>query len=454
MSRGEEIRKLVLVLRSLNCTLRLQCCRRNGTSFSQLFSVLYDFNRMKIPYDLFLFCRGPLFSDQDWLQPGYMHVHQRNIATQLVELRCSSRIHQAFQPDADLQMPIEEGTTYAGLDTLDRVTFSTNEEVLESPATSASNARKAADDKVNNDAQNTFELSSSPSVATDNSICEEMNDKSNGECKIDQSANQDQTDFVSTTLNDNDMTSIHSKEKDLVYALSPSRNLEDPVDDHASIDIQIDDYKDKHTKEPSQSTELDKGCKQARSLDPNKECESNGCDARAGNAESTSPSNNSTSSAAQLKPSSSADHYHKDIDRAQLLALIDEQVNRTQFPIGCKIWSSFQPSNSGEFFRSGKVLGAFFHISSRELLYNVLFEDGCRSLLNDTELAYAPGCPVLYSPSSFRDEEDGAAGQILICRTKRSLFSYSIMISTEGSDELQLVEDIPSSQIKWRHIAD
>ena len=142
---------------------------------------------------------------------------------------------------------------------------------------------------------------------------------------------------------------------------------------------------------------------------------------------------------------------HANIDSAELLALTEEQANSTQFPIGCKIWSNFQPSNAGESFKCGKVLGASFQLTMRRLFFEVLFEDGSGSWLNEAELAYAPDSSVQYSPSSFSDSGDDVSGQILMCRTKQGSFCYSIMISTNESDEHKVIDDVKPGEVKWRN---
>ena len=140
------------------------------------------------------------------------------------------------------------------------------------------------------------------------------------------------------------------------------------------------------------------------------------------------------------------------LDRDQLMILTEDQVNPLKFPIGCKIWSNFSASNDGEVCRKGKITGASLDLSLREILYEVLCEDGSSSLLNDAELAYAPGCPVQYSPSSFSDNNDSLPGEVLLCLTTKSSVCYFIDISVKGSGDVKVNKDVKPCQIKWRHI--
>ena len=174
-----------------------------------------------------------------------------------------------------------------------------------------------------------------------------------------------------------------------------------------------------------------------------------------------------------IQHSSSSHDASEMIDSSnQLLRLNSDQCSNVPFPIGCEVWtlsSSLTVGSKGS-FRCGKINGVSLNIRIRELVYEVLLDNGETLSLFAWELAYAPFCPVYYCPSSTFDQEHSSQGEIGLCQIqprchdfncdavnhlnesssdKKIHFYYTVKITNGGGFEL--VEDIPADKIIYRH---
>lgn len=111
--------------------------------------------------------------------------------------------------------------------------------------------------------------------------------------------------------------------------------------------------------------------------------------------------------------------------KSDLIPLQKEQASSLPFPVGCDVWWAIHLNSKGESFKHGQVSAVYFNFSTCAMIYEVLpahcedkHEEASITLLNEEELAYAPGCPVYYSSSGrFENEINLAHGEILCCRT-------------------------------------
>ena len=138
--------------------------------------------------------------------------------------------------------------------------------------------------------------------------------------------------------------------------------------------------------------------------------------------------------------------------RDNLLPLDRTQMNVLPFPIGCEVSLDFQSTDDGQSFICGKIVGAFLYLLSNELLFEVLLDDGSTCWHDINELTYAPNTQIYYSPSAFI-QRDQMPGTIILAETNScsSNFCYSIMLrNDDGNERIQIVEHIPSEQIKYK----
>lgn len=135
------------------------------------------------------------------------------------------------------------------------------------------------------------------------------------------------------------------------------------------------------------------------------------------------------------------------VNEAHLTMLLDEQVNRLTFPIGCNVWFNLHPWYEGEAFECGKVTGAAFCTLSGTyaFYYKILLQDGTTSWVDKDTVVYAPKTTVYYSPSSFAVKGDSVHGEILLCTSKTSSFCYSVSVMVgNGTNAFETIEATPS----------
>jgi hypothetical protein len=142
------------------------------------------------------------------------------------------------------------------------------------------------------------------------------------------------------------------------------------------------------------------------------------------------------------------------IDEAKLMPLQAEQVNQSQFPIGTIVWFNLHPWHDGESFQCGSVVSASFLWMAETMMcqvyYKILLDGGTTCWVNKEKLVYAPESPIYYSPSSFVVESDRVRGEILVCRTTSSEFSYSVSVTASDDDtcEYKVIDDVTAKQVK------
>lgn len=178
--------------------------------------------------------------------------------------------------------------------------------------------------------------------------------------------------------------------------------------------------------------------------------------------------NASEQSKAETSPSKASDHGTN--PASDLIALPSD--SNLPFPIGCIVITNFTPNDRGEYYKKGdmlKVTGAYISIASREVFYSISKTDGGTndaSMINENQLAFAPGCSVKYSPSKSFNASDCAQGSIFLCQTKRKRRAvvdepntastgqhtkfYTVIIFRDGStSSFEVVEDVASYQLSY-----
>jgi len=135
-----------------------------------------------------------------------------------------------------------------------------------------------------------------------------------------------------------------------------------------------------------------------------------------------------------------------DTKRNELIPLQPDQTSNLPFPAGCNVWASFR--DDGARFLHGEVVGVSFNFVSRELFYEILISEGYKSWFNAKELAYAPACPIYYSPSGMFDKKDSLyQGEILLCRTKpQSLHDNLAAVKELNEALLEVFETLAKSK--------
>jgi hypothetical protein len=135
------------------------------------------------------------------------------------------------------------------------------------------------------------------------------------------------------------------------------------------------------------------------------------------------------------------------VNQSDLIQLNSDQARNLQFPFGCSVWSNFITSPDGEMFVLAKVISASLNFVSRDFYYEVMLGDGTTMWFGTDELAFAPTCPVHYLPAP---EEHRLPGEVIRCYTKQNTRYYTVMISSRETDRINVIQDIPSEQIKYR----
>jgi hypothetical protein len=92
---------------------------------------------------------------------------------------------------------------------------------------------------------------------------------------------------------------------------------------------------------------------------------------------------------------------------------------------GCIASTDMKPNHRSGICNKGKlaiVTGASFNSTTREIFYTIKpgnnIDDADTKLCTAKEVAFAPECPIVYSPTKSFDGENCVEGKVLLVQTK------------------------------------
>lgn len=138
---------------------------------------------------------------------------------------------------------------------------------------------------------------------------------------------------------------------------------------------------------------------------------------------------------------------------SNMVKLDPNQTQLTKFPVGCNVWINLNLNPNGMLsFQKGTVISVQVCLANGrgEIICDVA-AGGSVHQYKDTEIVYAEGSPVLYSPSGLFTA-DSEQGRVLVCKqSQNSLeYSYAIMLCNYKDPNLfEVIEDVPPKCIKY-----
>jgi hypothetical protein len=91
---------------------------------------------------------------------------------------------------------------------------------------------------------------------------------------------------------------------------------------------------------------------------------------------------------------------------------------------GCIVSTDMKPNHRSGIYNKGNlatVTGASFDSTTREIFYTIKpgnNDDAETKLCSEKEVAFAPECPIVYSPTKSFDGESCVEGKVLLVQTK------------------------------------
>lgn len=143
-----------------------------------------------------------------------------------------------------------------------------------------------------------------------------------------------------------------------------------------------------------------------------------------------------------------------------IIELNEDQSRNTTFPIGCNVWYNLQlDANGSASFQQGKVVAVQVNLTNGNGFFTYTFsvaplkaEDEFSEIFGESELVFAPGSPILHSPSGLFHDAELASGVILCCRKTKDSHCclYTIMTCSNGENETsQMIEGVSAASIKY-----
>ena len=135
--------------------------------------------------------------------------------------------------------------------------------------------------------------------------------------------------------------------------------------------------------------------------------------------------------------------------------LSPSQTQSLLFPIGCKVCTHSETP-----MIRGHVTKVHWKVVNGEAshLYEVTdCSTSSTHLLEKTQLRFASGCPVVYSPSGTYDDENAIVGKVLTCQKihedDEKYFIYTVTIDTSSDETCEgsvgVIDDVAPFQIKF-----
>jgi hypothetical protein len=178
--------------------------------------------------------------------------------------------------------------------------------------------------------------------------------------------------------------------------------------------------------------------------------------------------------------------HHREVVRAKpkkLPSPSDLIPLESDYMHGCIVSTNMKPNHRSGIYNKGNlaiVTGASFDSITREIYYTIKSignningnnDDTEMKLCSEKEVAFAPECPILYSPTKSFDNENCVKGKILLVQTKPKLkplycgleskpqadetavFYYTIIVYSDGvrNEDFEVIEDVPSGQLKFQN---
>jgi hypothetical protein len=138
---------------------------------------------------------------------------------------------------------------------------------------------------------------------------------------------------------------------------------------------------------------------------------------------------------------------------SNMVKLDPNQTQLTKFPVGCNVWINLNLNPNGMLsFQKGTVISVQVCLANGrgEIICDVA-AGGSIHQYKDTEIVYAEGSPVLYSPSGLFTA-DSEQGQVLVCKQSQNPleYRYAIMLCNyKDSNLFEVIEDVPPKCIKY-----
>ncbi|KAL3783792.1 hypothetical protein HJC23_000381 [Cyclotella cryptica] len=359
---------------------------------------------------------APLFNDQNWLKPNYLETYQRGMDTMLAGLRTT---YVQFSSGPESQQLVPD----------DRTDESNQPSLGLQPAYDAEKDKSVARSPMSTDENDSLNVVHPGIVDPDavglesttaRSICADKHEKPPPffiEDRLDNGKEREEnvdsrTSPGSTHVFTDNECNVDNGEENFDAGRNAGTNL-------AACSVNTVEVNVRKKNEQSTKSHPDDTCDLSLNEQDKSFARILAATTVAGvviqqSSESTTPSEGelSTTKSEVLRRNVSLE-----INRNELIPLQSDQTSNLPFPVGCNVWTTIK--KDGAYFLRGEVVGVSFNFVSRELFYEILMSEGNKSWFNAKELAYAPACPIYYSPDGLFDEKHSPyLGEILLCRTK------------------------------------